>query len=211
MDTRLRVGRGSGKPATDASIELFQQRKRRGHPDAPQSLVADGWGGHREALIEVSGQVPDSSRRGRPPSLKQPGEDWQDVQMVTQRGNGRVVGTALRVICGHPAHVLAAWEPHTADVERTNLTARPVNGRLVCQTLGCSKRVQMLRAASVWEDGVYHLARHVRTFRLEVNDATRRWLQRSPAMVASLTDHIWSIEELLSYRSIPTTLDRETT
>jgi hypothetical protein len=28
---------------------------------------------------------------------------------------------------------------------------------------------------------------------------TRRWLQHSPAMVADMTDHIWSIEELSSY------------
>ena len=94
-------------------------------------------------------------------------------------------------------------EPHTAYVERTNLTSHHMNGRLVRKTLGFSKRVQMLRAALVWEDVVYNLARHVRTLRLEVNDGTRRWLQRSPAMVAGLTNHIWSIEELLSYCSVP--------
>lgn len=123
--------------------------------------------------------------------------------MVKQRENGRVVGVELQVIFGHPEHVLVELEPHTADVERTNLTSRHMNGRWVRKTLGFSKRVQMVRAASVWEDVVYNLARHVRTLRLEVNDGTRGWLQRSPAMVAGLTDHIWSIEELLSYCSVP--------
>jgi hypothetical protein len=56
-----------------------------------------------------------------------------------------------------------------------------------------------LRAASVWEDVVYNLARHVKTLRLEINDGSRRWLPRSPAMVADLTDPIGSTEELLSY------------
>jgi hypothetical protein len=197
------VGRGIGKTETEASIELLQQLKRRGHPDAPPPLVSDGWGGHRAALIEVYGQVPEYSGRGRPPSLKQPGENWQYLQMVKQRENGRVSAVEPRVIFGQPEHVLAELEPHTAYVERTNLTSRHMNGRLVRKTLGFSKRVDMLRAASVWEDGVYNLARHVKTLRLEVHAGTRRWLQRSPAMVAGLADHIWSIEELVSYVPVP--------
>lgn len=198
------MGRGIGKTETDASIELLRQLKRRGHhPDAPPPLVSDGWGGHREALIEVYGAVPDYSGRGRPPSLKQPSEDWQYLQMVKRRDNGRVIGVEPRVIFGDAEQLYAELDTHTAYVERTNLTSRHMNGRLVRKTLGFSKRVQMLRAASVWEDVVYNLARHVKTLRLEVNDGSRRWLQRSPAMVAGLTDHIWSIEELLSYVPVP--------
>jgi hypothetical protein len=56
------------------------------------------------------------------------------------------------------------------------------------KALGFSKRVQMLRTASIWEDVVYNLAHHVKTLRLEVNDGVRRWFQRPPAMIAGLTD-----------------------
>jgi hypothetical protein len=203
VDTRLRVGRGIGKTETDASIELLQQLKSRRPPDAPPPLVSDGWGGHREALIEVYGQVPEYSGRGRPPSLKQPSDDWQYLQMVKQRENGQVIGVKPQVIFGNPEQVYAELDTHTAYVERTHLTSRHMNARLVRKTLGFSKRVQMLRAASIWEDVVYNLARHVKTLRLEVNDGTRRWLQRSPAMVAGLTDRIWSIEELLFYVPVP--------
>ena len=31
----------------------------------------------------------------------------------------------------------------------------------------------------------------------EVTDGLRRWQSRSPAMAAGLTDHIWTVEELL--------------
>lgn len=172
-------------------------------PDAPPPLVSDGWGGHREALIEVYAEVPEYSGRGRPPSLKQAGTNWQYLQMIKQRENGRVIGVEPRVILGEPTQVDAELEMHTASVERTNLTSRHRKGRWVRKTLGFSKRVQRLRAASVWEDGVDNLARHVKPLRLEVNDGIRRWLQRSPAMVAGLTDHIWSIEDLLSYVPVP--------
>jgi len=33
--------------------------------------------------------------------------------------------------------------------------------------------------------------------RREVNDGVRRWQPRSPAMAAGLTDHIWTVKELL--------------
>lgn len=188
MDTRLRVGRGIGPTETEASIELLQQLKLRGYPDAPPPLVSDGWGGHREALIEVYGHVPEYSGRGRPPSLKQAGKQWQYLQMVKQREHGRVIGVEPRVIFGNPPQIDTELEPHTAYVERTNLTSRHMNGRLVRKMLGFSKCVRMLRAALIWEDSVYNVVRHVKTLRLEVNDGSRRWLQRSPAMVAGLTE-----------------------
>jgi hypothetical protein len=201
--TRLRVGRGIGKTETAASVELLHQLKRRGHPDAPPPLVSDGWGGHREALIAVYGEVPHYSGRGRPPSRKQPGEDWQYLQRVKQRETGRVIGVQPQVIFGDPERLSVELDAHTAYVERTHLTSHHMNGRLVRKTLGFSKRLLMLRAASVWEDMVYNFARHVKTLRLEVNDGTRRWLQRSPAMAAGITVRIWSIDELLSPLPVP--------
>lgn len=136
----------------------------------------------------------------------------QYVQLVKQRGKGRVSGVKSRVIFGNPEQVYAALQRHTAYIECTNLTSRHMKGRLVRKTLGFSKRLQMLRAASVWEDVGYNVARQVKTLRLEVNDGPRRWLHRSPAMVAGLTGHIWSIEELLSCVPVPLTiLERETT
>lgn len=39
--------------------------------------------------------------------------------------------------------------------------------------------------------------------RIEVNGGQRRWQPRSPAMAAGLTDHIWTIEELLMAVAAP--------
>lgn len=204
-DTRLRVGRGIGQNETQAAIELWQQVKQRAaHADSPPPLLSDGWGGHREALVEVYGQVPAYKGRGRPPSHKQPAADWHYAQMVKLRdAKGHLEGIELRVIYGDET-TLAQTGGRTVHVERTNLTSRHMNGRLVRKTLGFSKQVSMLRAASVWEDGVYNLARSVKTLRLEVHDGIRRWQQRSPMMAAGITEHIWSIRELLTSVPIPT-------
>jgi len=197
-DTRLRVARGIAKTETQAAMEVFQTLQRRGHPEAPPPTISDGWGGIDEAMIEVYGQVPQYQGVGRPPTRKRPQPGWQYVQAVKRRENGRIVGVELRVIFGDPVKTRQLLGQSTAYIERTHLTMRLFNGRLVRKTLAFSKDVGMYRASAAWEDLVYNLARPLKTLRLElVDDPQRRWKQRSPAMAAGLTDHIWTVKELL--------------
>jgi hypothetical protein len=198
IDTRLRVARGIDKTETKASIEVFQTLKRRGHPDAPPPTVSDGWGGIDDAMVEVYGKVPAYKGRGRPPTRKRPQPGWQYVQVIKQREHGHVVGTKVRVVFGDPIEARALLGESTSYIERTHLTMRLFNGRLTRKTLAFSKDVEMYRASAAWEDLVYNLARPLKTLRIEVfGDPNRRWKKRSPAMVSGLTDHIWTVKELL--------------
>jgi len=198
MDSRLRVARGIAKTETQAAQEVFQTLKTRGHPEAPPPTISDGWGGIDDAMIEVYGQVPPYKGRGRPPTRKQAQPGWQYAQMVKQRENGRVTGIKLRVIFGDPTETLALLGQSTAYIERTHLTMRLFNGRLTRKTLAFSKQLDVYRAAVAWEDLVYNLARPVKTLRVPIfNDPKRKWKPRSPAMAANLTDHIWTVKELL--------------
>jgi hypothetical protein len=207
MNTRLRAARGIAKTETDASRQVFQTLKERGHPDAPPPTMSDGWGGIDEAMIEVYGQVPEYSGQGRPPTRKQPQPGWQYLQFIKHRdAHGRLIETELRVIFGQPEAVLALFGKSTAYIERTHLTMRLFNGRLVRHTLGFSKNLAMYRASAAWEDVVYNLARPLKTLRIEVHDVPgQRWLPRTPAMAAGLTDHIWSVKELLTTVVLPNT------
>ena len=57
----------------------------------------------------------------------------------------------------------------------------------------------MYRASAAWEDLVYNFARPVRRLRVEIHgDSKRHWKPRTPAMAAGLTDHIWTVKELLT-------------
>jgi hypothetical protein len=163
-------------------------------------LISDGWGGYDEAMVEVWGKVPEYKGRGRPPTKKRPQPGWQYLQMVKQRENGRMVGVKAKTIYGDEREVLEKLlGESTSYVERTNLTSRHMNARLVRKTLGYSKELGMLRASSIWEDMVYNLGRALKTLRIESPEETaQRWDKRSPAMAAGLTDHIWEIEELLT-------------
>lgn len=150
-------------------------------------------------------QVPEYKGRGRPPTRKQPVAGWHYTQMVKQRdATGNLIGVDIRVIYGDDT-TLSRTGTRTTCVERTNLTSRLMNGRLVRKTLGFSKQLEMLWASCIWEDVVYNLTRSVKTLRLEVSPHTdRRGIQRSPAIAAGITDHIWSIRELLMLIPIPT-------
>lgn len=195
--TRLRVGRGIASNETAAAIHLWQNVQRRdAHRQSPPPVLSDGWGGHREALVEVYGQVPPYSGQGRPPTRKQPVEGWHYTQMVKQRdAQGNLLGVEVRVIYGDDT-TLERTGTRTTCVERTNLTSRLMNSRLVRKTLGFSKQLTMLHAACIWEDVVYNLTRCVKTLRIQVcPPQARRWQHRSPAMAAGLTDHLWSIRE----------------
>ena len=208
-ETRLRAARGMAKSETQAAIEAFEQLKSgRGHPHSPPPLVSDGWGGYDEAMVQVWGRVPEYKGRGRPPTNKRPRAHWRYLQMVKHRENGRVVGTKAKTIYGDRREVPELLGQSTSYVERTNLTSRHMNGRLVRKTLGYSKELAMLRASSIWEDAVYNLGRALKTLRTENPQAGKRWIKRSPAMAAGLTDHIWEIEELLTRLPLPVTNTR---
>lgn len=95
--------------------------------------------------------------------------------MVKPRDDtGTLTGIQVRVIYGDET-TLARTGEHTVHVERTHLTSRHMNGRLVRKTLGFSKRVERLRASCIWEDVVYNLTRSVKTLRIEVNNGSQRW------------------------------------
>jgi hypothetical protein len=205
MDTRLRVARGIDKSETAAAIRVFETLKARGHPTLPPPTVSDGWGGIREAMVEVYGQVPAYQGIGRPPSRKQSLPGWQYLQVVKQRdANGNLIAVDLRVIFGDADEVLDLLGSSTAYVERTHLTMRHFNSRLTRKSLAFSKDLEMHCAAAAWEDLVYNLARPLKSLRLpETDHPTRRWRPQTPAMAARLTDRIWSLRELLFTVPLP--------
>jgi hypothetical protein len=203
-DSRLRVARGIAKDETQASLEVFQTLQRRGHPEGPPPIISDGWGGIDDAMVEVYGLVPEYGGRGRPPTRKQPQPDWQYLQMVKVRDeHGKFQGTKLRVIFGSRAEVLALLGKSTAYIERSQLTSRLFNGRQVRKTLAFSKRLDLYRASAVWEDAYYNLVRPHKSLRQAMHSGRQKWQQTTPAMAAGLTNHIWTVKELLTIVPVP--------
>ena len=108
-----------------------------------------------------------------------------------------------------------SWDEVPPTWNAPTSPSRQLGSRLVRKTPGYSKIVEMHRAAAAWEDIVYNLVRPLKTLRREVfEDPTRRWpcgivrvpqgwLPQTPVMVAGLTDHVWTVRELLTTLLIP--------
>ncbi len=209
MDTRLRVARGIAKTETEASVIVFETLKKHGHPDQPPPTISDGWGGIREAMVEVYGTVPPYVGRGRPPTRKQPGTDWQYLQMVKIRDErGRLLEIEHRTIFGNEKEVMALLGGSTAYIERTHLTMRHFNARLTRKSLAFSKKLAIHHVAAALEDAIYNLVRPLKTLRKELfDDPLRRWQPRTPAMAAGLSDSIWTVKELLTVIPLPTIIN----
>lgn len=204
MSSRLRIARAIGKREEEVAVDLMSQVKRREVHDEqgrPPPFASDGLPHYREALVEVYGKVPPYQGRGRPPTVKRPPEELRYGQIVKQRRGGRIAEIEERIVFGEPEEVRAALggKVSTSHVERDNSTARRHNGRLTRKTLGYAKTVEALEAACAWTDLVYNFGRPHKALQVPSGGGGRKWRERTPAMAAGLTDHIWSVEELLAY------------
>jgi hypothetical protein len=183
----------------DAAARLWRRWRWRLGRKTPPPLVSDGWGGHHAALLNVFGFT------SRYHDRRWAGKDWQYVQVKKVRDMyGRVKRLRRRLIWGRPDRTPSWLQVTTAYVERTHLTSRLMNARLIRRTLGFSKSLSMLIASVIWCDMVYNLVRPLKTLRQSCFLPGRRWIPRSPAMAANLTDHLWSVSELLLSLPIPT-------
>jgi len=91
---------------------------------------------------------------------------------------------------------------NTSYIERFNLTIRNSLARFIRKGMNCSKDLKMHSHAidffQAWYN--YNFVKPHRSLRLEINAGRKRWAQRSPAMAEDLTDHIWSLRELLTFK-----------
>jgi hypothetical protein len=67
-----------------------------------------------------------------------------------------------------------------------------------------NRNVHFLQRHIDLDDAIYNFVKPHRALRRRLRSGkpgSRKWQQRTPAMVAGLTDHIWSLEELLMFRN----------
>ena len=124
-----------------------------------------------------------------------------------ERPNCRVVQVTTRVVFGTLAAVLAALAlslvskvVNTAFIERHNGSDRKRNRRKVRKTCCFSKDWAVQEALTYFTMSSDNFCWPVRTLRVQVGE--NQYQQRTPAMAAGLTDHIWTIQEWATYPAV---------
>ena len=183
-------------------------------------FLTDGFKEYTTALLTHYGQwVQPPRRQAQGPTPK---PRWMPVpqllytQVVKTMRRRRLVRVSHRVVFGTleaVKQVLAAygWQIQTAFIERINLSIRQhvaAVGRRVA-TLG--KGEDGLRQQLALYHGYYNFCLpHVSLRQLlpqslptHGTGSAKQWRPCTPAMAAGLTDHVWSLREVLLYRVPP--------
>jgi len=196
------------KSATDGQIPFF---------------TSDELPHYAQALLEVYGQTvqpPRQGTRGRFPLPKRiPPPDLCYAVVVKKREKGRVVEVSTRVVYGSAAQVAAALQAspvsetiNTYGVERNNLTVRQHSRRMTRKVNAFSKDRDYLEHQLTLAFAYYHFVAPHRGLRQRLSRAVptkgrkgsyKKWKPVTPAMAAGLTDHVWTLDELLSFRVPP--------
>jgi len=163
-------------------------------PGKPLLFAVDGFKAYVSRILKVFREPVRTGKRGRLRLLV-----WQElhiVQVVKQRVGKRLLGITRRLAHGSLARAEQLVQQsqtelgsiNTAYIERLNATLRTWIPALARRTRTPSGGCERLEAALFWTGCVYNFCHRHAT------------LAGTPAMAADLTDHVWSINELIRYR-----------
>lgn len=171
-------------------------------------FVSDGLDSYGVALLDryhVNVSYPPTGQRGRPRSSeKQAAPDLRYAQVVKKREKCRLVSVSKHIVYGDDSSI-ASEDINTSLVERLNLTLRRENSTLQRKTLSFAKNDDEFKAHLALQIAYYHFVRphlslHEKIMESSEKKPYRRWQKRTPAMSAKITDHVWSLRELLTFR-----------
>jgi len=201
-----------GKRTAENGAAVVGEVKRRTGSRTDLLLTSDAHAPYATAIEEAYHERVAAPRRpgpGRPPKPKRvmpAGLCYATV--CKKRAKGRVVEVTRTLVFGL-ACVLAlllarskvSRQVNTAFVERNNGTDRRQNARKHRKTYGFSRDGEAHRAAPYFIGYSYNFCWPVRT--LAIKDEEGRQREQTPAMAAGLADHVWTLQEWLTYPAQP--------
>jgi len=200
-DSRLVLEVVVGPRTTDSAALLLGGVRDRLGGRAPELVCSDEYPVYAEVLLSVFGQErmpPRTGRPGRPAGPRVvPPEEMCYATVHKTRAQGRVTAVEARVAFGQLGE---GERVSTSYLERQNATDRHRNARKGRKTYRFSKDWEVHEAMTCFTLFSYNFCWPVRTLRQ--GDRGSGYAQRTPAMVAGLTDHVWTLEEWLTLPAV---------
>lgn len=167
---------------------------------APLLVCVDGFAAYVKQFTRMArSPQPRAGKRGRCRLVAWPG--LVIGQVVKQRADGRVVGVTRRIAHGTrrwARRLLGAGTIQTAYIERLNGTFRARLAALARRTRASGRSVARLeRAGALWAGWLLGAVYNFCTPHGSLATG------QTPAMAAGISDHCWSMDELLHYRVPP--------
>jgi IS1 family transposase len=191
-----------GARTVETAEAIVAEVKERLGGKPPDLITTDELPAYKTA-IETTFSEPVPTPRGRGPGRPRvrPERRLPDglnyATVHKNRQNNRVVSVEQRQIFGSPKGLERALKRSTVSgrvntsfLERQNGADRGRNARKARKTYRFSKDWEVHEAMTYLTMYAYNFCWPVRTLR--VKDAERRWQERTSAMSARLTDHLWT-------------------
>jgi hypothetical protein len=201
VPARLWLGAVVSAERNKSLIRALAQRVRACLLRAALLVCVDGLAAYPDAFRKSLRTPEPTGKRGHPRLVP-----WDNVvlgQVIKRCEARRVVEVVRRVVWGTAAEaerLLGSTQGggvlNTAYIERLNATFRARLAALCRRTRGLCRRSEWLQAASYLIGTVYN-------FCTEHASLTLEGTRRTPAMAAGITDHRWSVAELLWQRIPP--------
>lgn len=175
----------------------------------PLLLAVDGLVSYVDAFQKAFRTPLPTGNVGRPRLIAWP--NINIVQVVKRRTAGSL-SIERRIAQGDAQQVdrclLASQKGgviNTAFIERLNATFRQCLACLSRRTRHLARHAQTLEAGMFLVGCVYNFCtdHHALRLPLWLSERRCRWVQRTPAMAAGLTDHRWTVDELLTFKVPP--------
>jgi IS1 family transposase len=202
-DSKLVVSLAVGKRTQEQTNAVVQDAKSRLRPGHLPAIFTDAYTGYESAILEAFGRrypAPHLGGKGRPPRpvLRWP-QGLAYGQVKKQYKGSRVERVEVRALYGkarlkHVLSLLGYTQINTSVVERHNGTSRLRNQRKVRKTLAFSKAHRYHQWMSWLSVALYNFCRAHGSLKVKQEAQVHH---RSPAVVARLADHIWSVREWL--------------
>ena len=172
-------------------------------------VCVDGLSSYVTAFCRAFKETVHTGKRGGQPQRLPAG--FLLGQVVKNAVRRRVVDVAQRAVIGSLAQIEARLQAtgggrvlNTAFIERLNATFRSRLAPLIRRGRCLARKETTLHAGMYLVGTVYNFCSFHDSMRLvNPSSAGRKWRERTPAMAAGLTDHRWTVHELLSYRVAP--------
>ena len=205
-----------GRRDADPVVRLFTDFYGRTDGYLPELIGTDEYAVYQTVILDTYGVLRSELELTPEQDAEfSPGDFFffQEVTYATvhkQKEGGRVVAVTQRLVLGSEERLQETLEDsgrsetvNTSFVERYHGTQRHFNARKKRKAYTFSKEL-CFHEAAVWLVVLwYNFGWCVRTLREKVQEARPRYHQRTPAMAAGLTDHAWTMAELLCHPLYP--------
>jgi hypothetical protein len=218
-ESRLIVSLAVGRRTLETLVSAWADFYRRTDGGLPALVTTDEYSAYPTALLRIYGvpkgalELSAEEKKERDyasmPAVYFP-EEINHATVHKERERGRVVKVEKRIVRGTPKAVDAALKRgstaptiNVSYVERCHGTQRHFNARKARKVYTFSKELSF-HVALTWLCVVYYnFGWAVRTLRQKVQADPPQYRHRTPAMVAGVADHRWTLKEILTRPLFP--------